>query len=566
MFRNLLPGAHTPSLPCLGLLVLAGISGAQAAEEQSADSFSITGPPEAGETVDDPNLDVPPSTPPTTFPGLYNGGDQVAEEQPADRFSIASSPEAGETDDDYSLDAPPSTPPRTLPGHHNIGNSQTTEEPSADSFSITGPPETGETDDDYNLDVPPSTPHKILPGLYIGGRLKLEIGVEENFDLDNQTEDDLAHIEPSLSQAISIMPNNHIMAFLNFEASRAFELVDEADAYSNLTELRLKRAYVQVSDFAEGLSITLGRQKINDSREWYYDETFDAVRLTFEHGPVEVDIALGREEFFDGDLHNNRPLDRINTYIFKSIYAATRDIDISAFVIHRDNRAENDTRLWFLGLRSEGEFEPFGGDLNYWVDIGAVVGTRRTQTTRGYGFDFGATYQFDAAFDPRFTLATAHGSGDSDENDDVDTEFRQTRLEGNEDRFGGVTRFKYYGELLDPVLRNIFIYTLGAGIRPTKKSSVDLIYHYYRQDVVSDRLRGSSIDLDPNEDFDNVSRSLGHEIDLIVGARDVMKNVDVDLTLGYFIPGPAFRREVVKDVFDNADTSFFAGLKIIYNF
>jgi hypothetical protein len=39
------------------------------------------------------------------------------------------------------------------------------------------------------------------------------------------------------------------------------------------------------------------------------------------------------------------------------------------------------------------------------------------------------------------------------------------------------------GERLDPELSNLLIFTGGIGIRPTRRSSIDLVYHHYLQDV-----------------------------------------------------------------------------------
>ena len=64
----------------------------------------------------------------------------------------------------------------------------------------------------------------------------------------------------------------------------------------------------------------------------------------------------------------------------------------------------------------------------------------------------------------------------------MDHAFRQTGIQDNNDKFGGVTSFKYYGELLEPELSNLHILTAGIGRRFGRRMSLDLIYHNYRQD------------------------------------------------------------------------------------
>ncbi len=420
--------------------------------------------------------------------------------------------------------------------------------------------------DELDLDIPPSTPNDLGFGFYAGGRTKLDFQSEGNFDLDSRTDDGVTTIDPAVSLAISYMPNRYVLGYLSLELSREFDIDDDADRNDSANQLKLRRAYIQISELIDGTTLTLGRQKIRDRREWYIDDELDAVRLEFEKGPVSVEAVAGREEFADPDLLENDEVNRINTYILSGEYDLARSLRLAAFALFRDDRSGRKGRVGWLGLRARGRLDLGENKLNYWVDIATRQGRSRLKRVDGYGFDAGATFTADHRLDPHVTIAAAHGSGDSDRSDDRDTEFRQTGLEDNEYTFGGVTRFKYYGEVFDPDLRNIHIYTVGTGFRPTDNSSVDIVYHYYRQDKLSDRLVGSPIDLDPNSDPSMRSRSLGQEIDLIVGMRDITPNFDVDFTFGYFFPGDAFRLETSPGQFAGADGAYFAGLMVRYNF
>ncbi len=133
------------------------------------------------------------------------------------------------------------------------------------------------------------------------------------------------------------------------------------------------------------------------------------------------------------------------------------------------------------------------------------------------------------------TLGYAFGTGDPDRDDAVDRNFRQTGLQDNEGGFNGVSRFKYYGELFDPELSNLNILTVGVGARPASRTSVDLLYHRYTQHKASHSIRDSALNADPS----GRSKELGAEIDLIIGYREV-KDLRLELMLGYFLPGSAF--------------------------
>jgi alginate production protein len=136
------------------------------------------------------------------------------------------------------------------------------------------------------------------------------------------------------------------------------------------------------------------------------------------------------------------------------------------------------------------------------------------------------------------TLGQAAGTGDGHPSGGVDRNFRQSGLQGNEGDFNGATDFKYYGELFDPELSNLSIFTTGVGINPTKTSSIDLVYHSYRQEKASDSLSDAGIDINP----DGRSKKLGSETDLIIGYvnEDRPLSFEMALILGYFIPGKAF--------------------------
>ena len=99
-----------------------------------------------------------------------------------------------------------------------------------------------------------------------------------------------------------------------------------------------------------------------------------------------------------------------------------------------------------------------------------------------------------------------------------------------------------------------------------------MVFHYFRQDEFSDSLR-SPLDLDPNEDatmmsksLGSGSRSLGSEIDLIIGARRIFPGVNVELTVGYFMSGDAFRVMDSSGAFSQADDAFFASFQASYRF
>jgi alginate production protein len=191
--------------------------------------------------------------------------------------------------------------------------------------------------------------------------------------------------------------------------------------------------------------------------------------------------------------------------------------------------------------------------LTYWLEVAHVSGDEGALDINAFGFDVGATYVFDQPYEPSVTLGFAYGSGDDDPGDGTDRNFRQTDLQDNSAKFNGVTSFKYYGETFDPELSNMAILTAGAGFRPTKESSLDLVFHQYWQVEASDELRDVATDGDP----DGFSRNLGQGLDLVLG-YDAFENVQIELVGSVFLPGNAFQ--------DDDDPAYFVGLELQYKF
>ena len=123
---------------------------------------------------------------------------------------------------------------------------------------------------------------------------------------------------------------------------------------------------------------------------------------------------------------------------------------------------------------------------------------------------------------------------------------------------------------VDPELSNLNIFTAVLGFRPSDKFSADFVYHYYLQHTVADELRESALELEPNQDGSRQSRHLGSEFDIVFGFREIfgVEDLAVDLALGYFLPGRAYRVAVDEDakIFKDADAALLVRFDITYEF
>ncbi|MCI0453363.1 MAG: alginate export family protein [Candidatus Dadabacteria bacterium] len=377
----------------------------------------------------------------------------------------------------------------------------------------------------FDPDAPPETKIKIAPFLTFGAQIGLEYVLERNLDLDGDQDEDLSTIAPELSVAFSFDPSRYFQAFFNVESNGEF-IFEDGDKVDDQVSLEIVQAYILFKNLlGERLSIQLGRQRFDDERQWLYDAELDAGRVFLRLPRFLLELSVSRGGLVDRDLLNFDPAGKINNYIAYGTYAIAKEIYASPYVVIRDDRSGKDESSIFLGLHSDGEITD---SLEYWLELAYLWGKDGSNNINGLGFDLGSIYVFNLPLEPSITLSYAFGSNG----------FRQTGLQANEGGFNGATDFLYYGELFDPELSNLSIFTAGAGIKLTEESSIDLVYHYYLQDKASDSLRDVGIDAEP----DGRSKRLGSEIDLVLGyaTEEIKNNIELALVLGYFIPDKAF--------------------------
>jgi len=381
------------------------------------------------------------------------------------------------------------------------------------------------------------------------GELRFRYETLSNPDLDSLTKD--GNAVPGLFGIVGFLTEfDPIVAYVEVlgERQHTFPRDPSSDGEDETESVRGGQAYVRVADFpAPGLSLAVGRQKFYESRRWYYDnKNLDAVRLFGDYGRVTFEASISRDLF--DKTRNQRDRETTNR-IAEARWDLGADIALQAFYVDREDRTELRNSPKIVGLRVLGE--P-GAHLEFWADLAHEGGTRgRLDSSTGeiivrdveaHALDVGLIYRPRILLDPSFTASFALGSGDDElslpagqQPQGSDGTFRQTGLQRNRESLNGVVSFRYYGEFLDPELTNLRIQTLGAGLRPARPLSLNLLFHRYFQDVLSTRIKHAELDADPS----GLDPYLGSEWDLILG-YEPRKEVELRLTGGYFRPGSAF--------------------------
>lgn len=396
-----------------------------------------------------------------------------------------------------------------------------------------------------------------------------EVTYRRNPDLHDLVRDNFLLLKPQLNGIIVYRPTDWLETVL--EGIMEWEIPVQEERKIVLPNGELQRApkrrlslvvdqaFVKLHDVIAPFEVSLGRKNYEDERHWLFDTSLDVASIGFQGGPVRVEAAIGREVWMDMDVAPNQrqPVDRINTYILYGEYRGIEDLRLAAYVVVRDDLltdkqrklAARKERTQLVGVRAMGR--PIDS-FNYWIELAYLTGKdgpgRDGPTTRfeAYAYDVGGTYRFAGLpLAPSITLGYAFGSGDESPTDKTNHEFRQTGLQSNETRFSGVSKFKVYGEALDPELSNLHILTAGVGFRPLQNVFVDVVYHRYRLDEFSQSLHGSALTAEMNQvEVRPRSKDVGSGIDLVVGFRRLfgLRRLGMDLRAGWFFPGKAFIR------------------------
>ncbi len=405
----------------------------------------------------------------------------------------------------------------------------------------------------FDPNAPPRATIPIGPNLKFGGYVSLEGETNRNYSLTSKPGDADSILVPTLSPAFAYDPNQYIQIYAN-PALEIPVAVEETVDNPQTTKLNLNLAFLTLKNVVPGARLQVGRQRFIDSRRWLFNENMDAGRLGYQYENFSVELSVSQLNLVQRNLLRREDPESEETFVNYYAYADYKfgkKNHVGLFALYQDQQRLGTAHPIYVGLQSGGRLVK---DLKYWIQTAIVRGTDGAKTIRGEAIDVGLTQGFGGPWEPSITIGYAYGTGDSNPDDNVDRRFRQTGFQGNSDKFSGVARFKYYGEVLDPRLTNLMVFTGGVGIRPLEKTSFDLVYHYYLQDHASTSIRGSDLATDPT----GLSKHVGSELDLVAGYQGTPQ-LQTKFVLGYFLPGRAFPE-------GSRDGAFLASILLRYNF
>jgi len=406
--------------------------------------------------------------------------------------------------------------------------------------------------------------------LVIGGQLETKLDFDRNRELESP-EDERARLIPTAELELFYPVSETVSLFA--EVKYTYEWHFHRDDGRQSSEHRPLRGetWIQAEDpWGSGLGAQVGRQNFRDERKWWWDRNLDALRVSLERPGLHAEVAVAEELAPEDPFADFVPPDGDDVFrILASAswrYAKRHELEVFALhandhsrtesvgrVLDAEREDESDADLTWVGARALGRLGVgIFGDLHYWgggafvtgeestVDFDALEPGRSrvdsvvTRDVSGWALDVGLTWETDLSLVARPSLTLGYAIGSGDEEPRGGGAFRQTGLQRNDGKFQGVNAFRYYGELLDPELSNLHVTTTALGHPFLESSSVELVYHYYRQVQAAEGL-SSRIKASP----DGRNPSIGHELDLVLGFEEWERR-RVELVGSVFRAGAAY--------------------------
>ncbi|WP_220271961.1 alginate export family protein [Crenobacter cavernae] len=433
---------------------------------------------------------------------------------------------------------------------------EATESPAAPAFSVAQMAQFQLPQQAGPNGAPPTPATPFLKYQYAIGS-ESDVTYRRDADLDRRLRDNSLILAPQINGYVLYRPTDRLEMLLEMLVEREIAAKEEKIvtlpngetqvAPRRYTSLPVDQAWVTFKQLGP-LDLTVGRRNFEDDRHWLYDTSLDTGLVKLKQGAFQAEASVSRKDRLDLDLLAPVQKTRIDNYMLYLDYRGIEDIRLAGYSIYREDQTGKEGKPLNMGLRAYGMPSD---QFNFWTELGLLRGKDEfKQNLKAHAIDVGGTYRFTGLpLYPSVTLGYAYGSGDGNPNDSKNHEFRQTGLQSNEGKFGGVTKFKYYGEVLDPELSNLEILTAGLGFRPTPNVFVDLVYHKYRLKKIADEIRNGALTAQMNQDDTQLSKDVGEAFDIVLGFRHLfgVKRLGLDLRAGWFFPGKAFRIENTID-------------------
>ena len=464
----------------------------------------------------------------------------------------------------------PGKPKKTKPSKQGAVDALADEESDQPKTALEIAREVGLSDDDRRPD------NQLTVGLFgkpliIGGQIEGDVRDRGHYNLGRNRQSDQLDATGQAKLEAIWLPSDTLIGFASGRAVGNFAIQSPGGTSDSTAGVALDGFwFLKTRVLGTPFAIQAGRQRLQDRRKFWWDDDLNMVRVHYFGSKLTAYAGVGTNAVNLSTLNTISPEERRRVrYLGNASWEWSKRNFFEAFALHQDNRAarfdvgdilrrdrsdDKDAKLTWIGARARGcvKTDVFRR-ICYWGDLAQVRGTEvrydltrlntasvtvgkvNVRSVHGSAYDVGVSVELPFKFKPFLTVGLARGSGDPPATPGSDGAFRQSGLQANNGKFRGLTRFRYYGEVLRPNLSNIRISTAALGVPVGKTSWAEFIWHNYRQPFADTRISGSRLAIDPN----GISRELGNEFDVVLSHRP-SAIWEFELTAGGFRANSAF--------------------------
>ncbi len=299
--------------------------------------------------------------------------------------------------------------------------------------------------------------------------------------------------------------------------------------YLDINELYI-RSFCLNCDLA---NILIGRKKTEDFRSWWYDAPLDEIMIFNEYNLFTYQLIAATRINNETVTDDNSPKAKLKNssfFILHSNYEYFYRNNLGFYYIYEHSKPNDghvkNRKLSFLGIDLNG----IRKNIFYWLNLGYSGGKidkyTKTYRSEGYGFDIG----FKAPYSQKFSYAASYAFGSGS------NYFTQPYIATNySDYLNKNISFRYYGEVLNPILENLHIVSLYGIYDMNPRESILASVHNYRQDVK----KKSYFNTRYFYPTSGKSKDIGKEIDFVYQYY-IEKQKKLKIGAGYFFGGDAF--------------------------
>jgi len=304
----------------------------------------------------------------------------------------------------------------------------------------------------------------------------------------------------------------------------------DTDLFLEIYELYLQNFY------SDDTSFLFGRKKIKDKRSWWYNNPLDLVGFRTKRDLLGLEGYIGTrigDEVINDDADARSRLDKTRFALLHGVYEYRYNRFLEGFALYEraypDYPVRYKRRALWLGGRYRAIYERERSIDHAWLDLGFVRGKEELPGAgyfSGVGLDLGVRHE--PLEKPWAVVGQfAYGKGGDDHYTQPWIAYRHSNF------YDRNLSIRYYGELLDPDLRNIFIAAVRGIYKKGRSTWMLSGYKYWQEVPKVEYFRANSFYPTDGNDGD-----IGSEIDLHYQYR--VDRYYLKLMLAYFMGGGAY--------------------------